>query len=128
MGRAFASTVATWKFESDYDLTPANMIYASGSSAEDKAAVGRINDFNMGWFGAPWRDDGDYPETLRDTLGDLLPKFTQQQKNMLKGSCDFYAIDATNRRLYGTGKYVVDVVRSNRDYVRHGCPPSGPTT
>ena len=46
----------------------------------------------MGWFGGPWRD-GDYSDMLKNTLGDKLPVLTQAEKDMIKGSCDFYAID-----------------------------------
>jgi beta-glucosidase/6-phospho-beta-glucosidase/beta-galactosidase len=76
----------------------ANYVIANSTSDADKEAVGRVNDYNMGWFGQCWRDDGDYPETLKSTLEpfDLLPKFTQAQKDKLKGSCDFYAIDGYN--------------------------------
>jgi len=52
----------------------------------------RNYDFSLGWFGGPWTN-GDYPETLKSTLGPLLPTLTQDQKDMIKGSCDFYAID-----------------------------------
>lgn len=30
---------------------------------------------------------------LKETLGSLLPKFTQEEKDLIKGSCDFFAID-----------------------------------
>lgn len=30
---------------------------------------------------------------LKETLGPLLPTFTKKEKDMIKGSCDFYAID-----------------------------------
>lgn len=69
---------------------------ANSSSAEDQAALRRAYDFTLGWFGGPWTDDGDYPQSLRDTLGDtgILPPLSQADKDMIKGSCDFYAIDA----------------------------------
>lgn len=92
----------------------ANYIIANSSSAADKAAVGRVNDYNMGWFGQPWRDDGDYPQTLKDTLGDLLPKFTQAQKNMLKGSCDFYAIDGYTTYYASAPPNGIEACTSNR--------------
>lgn len=38
-------------------------------------------------------NDGDYPQTLKDTLGDILPTLTQDEKDLIKGSCDFFAID-----------------------------------
>lgn len=31
---------------------------------------------------------------LKETLGEMLPKFTQEEKDLIKGSCDFFAIDA----------------------------------
>jgi beta-glucosidase len=31
---------------------------------------------------------------LKETLGDMLPVFTQEEKEMIQGSCDFFAIDA----------------------------------
>ena len=63
-----------------------------------QAAVQRQNDYNMGWFGQCWTESGDYPDTLKETLEpfDLLPSFTQEQKDKLKGSCDFFAVDAYN--------------------------------
>jgi hypothetical protein len=30
---------------------------------------------------------------LKDTLGDMLPVFTDEEKELVKGSCDFFAID-----------------------------------
>jgi WD repeat-containing protein 26 len=93
------ATVSNWyrnEFKGKKPMTfknSANWAVANSTSAADKAALQRVNDYNMGWFGGPWTNDGDYPATLKDTLGDLLPKFTQDQKNMIKGSCDFYAID-----------------------------------
>lgn len=63
------------------------------SSAADQAAVQRNYDFGLGWFGGPWTD-GDYPQSMKDTLGSNLPKLSAAQKKMIKGSCDFYAIDA----------------------------------
>ena len=36
---------------------------------------------------------GDYPDSLRQTLGDILPTFTEEEKVLVKGSCDFFAID-----------------------------------
>lgn len=62
------------------------------SSLGDIDAVARQYAFSLGWFGGPWTD-GDYPDVLKDTLGDLLPTFTDDEKTLIKGSCDFYAID-----------------------------------
>lgn len=50
--------------------------------------------FVLGWFGGPWTD-GDYDPIVKETLGSLLDNytFTPEQKKLIKGSCDFYAID-----------------------------------
>lgn len=70
-----------------------NYFEANSTKPEDEVARQRNFDFSIGWFGGPWTD-GDYPQSLKDTLGDLLPAFTQEEKALIKGSCDFYAIDA----------------------------------
>ena len=41
----------------------------------------------------PQWNDGDYPQSLKDTLGSDLPTLTQSEKDMIKGSSDFFAID-----------------------------------
>ncbi|KAF2467902.1 WD repeat-containing protein 26 [Lindgomyces ingoldianus] len=69
-----------------------NYYEANSTKPEDEVARQRNFDFAVGWFGGPWTD-GDYPKSLKDTLGDLLPTLTQEEKTMIKGSCDFYAID-----------------------------------
>lgn len=69
-----------------------NYYEAKTNSSADLVATQRNFDFAIGWFGGPWTD-GDYPKNLRDTLGDLLPTFSDEEKAMIKGSCDFYAID-----------------------------------
>jgi len=69
-----------------------NYFEANSTSEADAIAVQRNYDFVLGWFGGPWTN-GDYPQTLKDTLGDLLPKFTEEEKALIKGSCDFFALD-----------------------------------
>ncbi|KAK8187225.1 WD repeat-containing protein 26 [Phyllosticta capitalensis] len=65
---------------------------ANSTSEGDRIAVQRSQDFTLGVFGGPWTD-GDYPQSVKDSLGDLLPTLTQEEKDMIKGSCDFFAID-----------------------------------
>jgi beta-glucosidase len=76
----------------------ANYIIGNSTSEEDQAAVQRQYDYNMGWFGQCWTESADYPETLKTTLEPfgLLPSFTEEQKNKLRGSCDWFAVDAYN--------------------------------
>ncbi|KAF3045999.1 hypothetical protein E8E12_010073 [Didymella heteroderae] len=90
--------VAKWyhnEFKGRHRITfknSGNYYEANSTSPGDIEARQRNFDFSIGWFGGPWTD-GDYPASLKSTLGDLLPNFTQEEKDMIKGSCDFYAID-----------------------------------
>ncbi|KAI5356404.1 hypothetical protein L3X38_009299 [Prunus dulcis] len=68
-------------------------------SAEDKAAVKRIMDFELGWYMEPLVY-GDYPKSMRDFVKDRLPTFTQEEKKLLEGSFDFIGIN------YYTTRYV----------------------
>ncbi|QSZ33991.1 hypothetical protein DSL72_005571 [Monilinia vaccinii-corymbosi] len=65
---------------------------SNSTSTADLDAVSRNYEFALGWFNGCWRD-GDYSPVLKETLGSLLPEFTQEEKDMIKGSCDFFAID-----------------------------------
>lgn len=61
-------------------------------SAADKAAAQRGMDFMLGWWADPiWF--GDYPQSMRDALGHLLPRFTESEKSLLKGSYDFFGLN-----------------------------------
>lgn len=62
------------------------------TSAGDAAAVQRAYDFSLGWFSGSWLD-GNYPASMRETLGDLLPQLSAENIRLVKGSQDFYAID-----------------------------------
>jgi len=70
-----------------------NYYEGNTTSTEDLDAVARNYEFVLGWFNGCWKD-GDYPPMVKETLGSLLPNFTQAEKDMIKGSCDFFAIDA----------------------------------
>lgn len=43
---------------------------------------------------------GDYPQSMKSLVGDRLPKFTEEEKKLLKGSIDFYGINYY-RSFYG---------------------------
>ncbi|KAK4543951.1 hypothetical protein LTR36_004725 [Oleoguttula mirabilis] len=62
------------------------------TSEADAAAVQRSYDYSLGWFSGSWTD-GNYPASMRDTLGDLLPVLTAENQSLILGSQDFYAID-----------------------------------
>eukprot|EP01083_Nonionella_stella_P147580 465873_1 len=59
---------------------------------EDIDAAQRNLVFKGGWYADPlWF--GDYPQLMKDYVGDRLPRFTAQQQQDLKGSYDFFALN-----------------------------------
>lgn len=76
-------------FANSWDFTP-----PLTSAREDRDASKRSLEFSAAWFGYPVYVTGDYPVSMRESLGDLLPRFTAEQRKMIKGSTDFYAWDA----------------------------------
>lgn len=50
---------------------------------------------------------GDYPKTMRALVGNRLPKFTEEESKMLKGSLDFLAVN------YYTTQYAESAGLSN---------------
>lgn len=59
---------------------------------EDAAAAQRSLEFLLGWFTDPLYF-GDYPQVMKDRVGDRLPKFTTEEKAMVKGSSDFFGLN-----------------------------------
>ena len=48
------------------------------------------------WHGAWYSDPiyfGDYPQIMKDQVGERLPNFTEEEKELLKGSVDFYGLN-----------------------------------
>jgi len=81
---------------------------ASDSQADQDAA-----ERNLIWQGAWFADPlffGDYPQIMKDYVGDRLPVFTQQQQAELKGSHDYFAFN------HYTSKWVKDVGEYNGSY------------
>jgi len=62
------------------------------SSPRELAAVQRQRDFQIGWFADPVYF-GDYPASMRDSVGSRLPKFTAEESALLKNSTDFFGIN-----------------------------------
>ncbi|OWZ22143.1 Beta-glucosidase [Phytophthora megakarya] len=56
------------------------------------AAAERAMAWSFGWFAEPVYY-GDYPQIMKDRCGDRLPKFTEEQKKLLKGSSDFFGLN-----------------------------------
>lgn len=61
-------------------------------SEEDKAAAERALEFFLAWFADPIYK-GDYPQVMKERLGDRLPKFSNEEKVMIKGSSDFFGLN-----------------------------------
>lgn len=62
------------------------------NSIDDFKASRRALSFSLGWFADPIYF-GDYPQVMKDTVGNRLPKFTEEQKNIIKGSVDFLGLN-----------------------------------
>lgn len=59
---------------------------------EDIEAAERALLFFLGWFSDPVFL-GDYPEVMKERLGDRLPTFSEEEKELLKGSSDFLGLN-----------------------------------
>ncbi|POM69299.1 Hypothetical protein PHPALM_14422 [Phytophthora palmivora] len=86
------------------------------SFTEDVAAADRKNQFHLGWFLSPLTT-GDYPDVMRERIGDRLPSFTEEQSVLVKGSYDLLMLNYYAS--YATTDYLgVDDSR-NPDGARH---------
>ncbi|KAH7542139.1 hypothetical protein FEM48_Zijuj02G0041600 [Ziziphus jujuba var. spinosa] len=65
---------------------------ANSDTIEDKIAAARRLDFQLGWYLNPIYF-GEYPEVMCEILGDRLPKFTEEDKELLKNSVDFIGLN-----------------------------------
>lgn len=62
------------------------------SDEDDKRAAQRALEFFLGWFADPIYK-GDYPKVMKDQLGDRLPTLTNEDKELLYGSSDFFGLN-----------------------------------
>ncbi|KAJ0113494.1 hypothetical protein Patl1_02235 [Pistacia atlantica] len=70
-------------------------------SKADNYAAQRARDFHIGWFLHPITY-GEYPRTMQELVKDRLPKFTEAEVQMVKGSIDYVGINVY------TGYYMMD--------------------
>ncbi|WP_339918408.1 GH1 family beta-glucosidase [Yeosuana marina] len=61
-------------------------------SQEDKDAAERALEFFLAWFADPIYK-GDYPQVMKERLGDRLPKFSKEERVMIKGTSDFFGLN-----------------------------------
>eukprot|EP01004_Peranema_trichophorum_P003377 NODE_2370_length_1601_cov_49.550744_g2037_i0.p1 GENE.NODE_2370_length_1601_cov_49.550744_g2037_i0~~NODE_2370_length_1601_cov_49.550744_g2037_i0.p1 ORF type:complete len:491 (+),score=100.98 NODE_2370_length_1601_cov_49.550744_g2037_i0:52-1524(+) len=66
-------------------------------SDADRAASVRAIEFTCSWWNDPIVH-GDYPQSMKEALGDRLPQFTVEEKIMLKGSVDFIGFNHYSSR------------------------------
>ncbi|KAK3035646.1 hypothetical protein RJ639_033174 [Escallonia herrerae] len=60
---------------------------------------------------------GDYPKSMKEFVGSRLPKFTNEQSNMLKGSIDFLGLN------YYKTNYVSDGLEVNNGLLSYNTDP-----
>ncbi|KAK4855446.1 hypothetical protein QYF36_007427 [Acer negundo] len=98
------------------------------SSHHHQNAAQRALDFMLGWFMDPLTN-GDYPHTMKSLVGSRLPKFSEEESNIIKGSFDFLGLNyySANYAAYapqfrsGNKSYVTDSL-VNLLTARNGIP------
>jgi len=89
------------------------------TSNADVAAAKRAMDSSIGWFAEPIYK-GDYPISMRVMWGDVLPKFTDEELELVKGSNDYFGFNH-----YGTGFTMNDASEDGtaaNKYTKGGTP------
>ena len=74
------------------------------NNTKDVEAAYRAMNFSLGWFADPVFF-GDYPEIVKQRVGNRLPKFNEIEKGWLKNSSDFFAFNHYSSSLIEEGKY-----------------------
>ncbi|KAK1320743.1 Beta-glucosidase 44 [Acorus calamus] len=97
-------------------------------SVPDQEAAQRARDFHVGWFLHPIVY-GEYPKSMQEIVADRLPKFTENEVKLVKGSIDFLGINQyTSFYMYHPGSALPPVRDYQMDwhagfaYVRDGVP------
>ncbi|XP_056169441.1 beta-glucosidase 12-like isoform X2 [Syzygium oleosum] len=98
------------------------------SAKQNKNAASRALDFMLGWYMDPLTH-GDYPRSMRSLVDERLPKFSQKQSAMLKGSTDFLGLNyytanyaADSPHLMGPSPSYLTDTRTNISTERDGIP------
>ncbi|PNJ46039.1 GBA3 isoform 5 [Pongo abelii] len=82
---------------------------ADPNSVSDQEAAKRAITFHLDLFAKPIFIDGDYPEIVKSQIASMsqkqgypssrLPEFTEEEKKMIKGTADFFAVQYYTTRL-----------------------------
>ncbi|KAK2981650.1 hypothetical protein RJ640_027105 [Escallonia rubra] len=86
------------------------------SNERDVKASLRALDFFFGWFMEPITT-GDYPQSMKEYVGSRLPRFTEAQSQLLRGSFDFLGLN------YYTANYVSDGLTSDNGLLSYNTDP-----
>ena len=70
-------------------------------SQHDIDAAQRANEFKISWFADPLMH-GDYPQIMKSNVGERLPKFTDEQKSLVKGSWDVFFLNHYTSMYYSS--------------------------
>ncbi|NXE32043.1 KLOT protein, partial [Ptilorrhoa leucosticta] len=82
-------------------------------SRNDQDVADRILEFDIGWLAEPIFGNGDYPEVMRAWLHRInsvdlynfhLPYFSEDEKKLIQGSFDFFALSHYTTTLVGSEK------------------------
>ncbi|KAM8808605.1 beta-klotho [Eudromia elegans] len=93
---------------------PANPYFESHAQAAN-----RFLQFEIGWFAHPIFKTGDYPATMREYIlfkngkglsYSSLPSFTREEKQLVKGAADFYALN------HFTTRFVIHEAQNGSQY------------
>ncbi|XP_038609243.1 beta-klotho [Tachyglossus aculeatus] len=75
---------------------------ANPFAASHQAAAERLLQFEVAWFADPIFGPGDYPAAMREYIGakarrglsgSALPRFTEEERRLVRGAADFYALN-----------------------------------
>ncbi|XP_057960576.1 beta-glucosidase 42 isoform X2 [Malania oleifera] len=75
---------------------------AFSDKIKDLNAASRRLDYQLGWFLDPIFF-GDYPASMRERIGDQLPKFSQEDRELLGNSIDFVGLNHYTSRFIAHG-------------------------
>ncbi|GJJ11077.1 hypothetical protein Clacol_005308 [Clathrus columnatus] len=84
------------------------------NSLSDNELVERHSDLYIGIFSQPIYGNGNYPDRVLDAIpSNILPRLTPEDQALIKGSADFYAIDAYTTQVAKTPPNGIEACAKN---------------